>query len=152
MSGLSENQRIFADEFLIDRNATRAYMLAYPRVKSPSSAATCASELRRNSKVSAYIEQKLDEMSSERIATATEVLEYFTATMRGKTLEPVSRFIGEGVQVFEDKVPRVADRSKAAEQLGKHLGLFDKDNKLNVDVIRIIDDIPDGIPEALVNE
>ena len=96
MSRLSPNQRIFADEYLKDRNATRAYMVAYPRVKDGKSAATCASETRRKPNVLAYIEKKLGEMSSDRIATATEVLEYFTATMRGETLEPVPRLDGDG--------------------------------------------------------
>lgn len=31
---MTEKQKIFADEYLIDLNATRAYKIAYPRVKN----------------------------------------------------------------------------------------------------------------------
>ena len=45
---MTEKQKIFADEYLIDLNATRAYKVAYPRVKSDETAAAAAARLLRN--------------------------------------------------------------------------------------------------------
>ena len=45
---MTEKQKIFADEYLIDLNATRAYKVAYPRVKNDDIAAANASRLLRN--------------------------------------------------------------------------------------------------------
>ena len=52
---MTEKQKIFADEYLIDLNATRAYKVAYPRVKNDEVAAAAAARLLRNVKVAAYI-------------------------------------------------------------------------------------------------
>ena len=48
---MTKKQKIFADEYLIDLNATRAYKVAYPRVKNDDIAAANASRLLRNAKV-----------------------------------------------------------------------------------------------------
>ena len=45
---MTDKQRKFCDEYLIDLNATRAYKLAYPNVKSESAATSGASRLLRN--------------------------------------------------------------------------------------------------------
>lgn len=42
---MTEKQKIFADEYLIDLNATRAYLVAYPRVKNENTAAVNGSKL-----------------------------------------------------------------------------------------------------------
>lgn len=47
---MTEKQKIFADEYLIDLNATRAYLVAYPRVKNENTAAVNGSKLLRNTK------------------------------------------------------------------------------------------------------
>lgn len=44
---MTEKQKIFADEYLIDLNATRAYKVAYPRVKNDEVAAAAAARLLR---------------------------------------------------------------------------------------------------------
>ena len=51
---MTEKQKIFADEYLIDLNATRAYKVAYPRVKNDEVAAAAAARLLRNVKVEKY--------------------------------------------------------------------------------------------------
>ena len=60
---MTEKQKKFADEYLIDLNATRAYKAAYKSVKNDNSAAVNASKLLRNTKVAAYIEEKIAERS-----------------------------------------------------------------------------------------
>ena len=48
---MTEKQKIFADEYLIDLNATRAYKVAYPKVKKDKTAAQAGSRMLRNVKV-----------------------------------------------------------------------------------------------------
>lgn len=58
---MTEKQRIFADEYLVDFNATRAYKKAYPKVKKDASASVNGSKLLRNTKVSEYIAERMKE-------------------------------------------------------------------------------------------
>ena len=48
---MTEKQKIFADEYLIDLNATRAYKVAYPSVKKDEVASAAAARMLRNVKV-----------------------------------------------------------------------------------------------------
>ena len=48
---MTDKQKIFADEYLIDLNATRAYRVAYPSVKKDETAAQAGSRMLRNVKV-----------------------------------------------------------------------------------------------------
>ena len=82
---MTDKQRKFADEYLVDCNATRAYKAAYPRVKNDVVAATNGGRLLRNADIKAYIEKKLEEISSAKTADAKEVMEYLTSVMRGKS-------------------------------------------------------------------
>ena len=61
---LTPKQKLFVDEYLVDLNATRAYKVAYPRVKNDDVAAPAAAMLRllitsRNECRSGRNEQKL---------------------------------------------------------------------------------------------
>lgn len=69
--GLTKNQLIFCDEYLIDRNATRAYMVAYPSVKNYQTAAAAASRLLKNVKVIAYLNEKM-KVQAERAEISAE--------------------------------------------------------------------------------
>ncbi len=125
---MTEKQKIFADEYLIDLNATRAYRAAYPAVKKDSVAAQAGSRLLRNVNVKSYIDEHLEEMHSKRTADAKEVLEYLTAVLRGesKSEEIVVEMLGDGMSEARAmlKSPSERDRLKAAELLGKRYGLY----------------------------
>jgi len=127
---MTEKQRRFADELLRDpeRNQTRAYMIAYPSVKKAETARANASRLLTNANVSAYIKQREDEMSSARIADAREIREYLTSVMRGESEAEVivveSHDVGYTKARAMQKHPDEKERMKAAELLGKHLGLW----------------------------
>lgn len=56
---LTPKQKIFADEYLVDLNATRAYKAAYPAVKNDETAAAAASRLLRNVNVAEYIKERM---------------------------------------------------------------------------------------------
>lgn len=64
-NGMTRNQKIFVDEWLIDRNGTRAYRVAYKGVKTDEVAAVLASAMLRNNKIAEYINRKLDKMSAK---------------------------------------------------------------------------------------
>ena len=69
---LTEKQKRFADEYLIDCNGTRAYKAAYPSCKKDSSADANARKLLGNARIREYIDEKLDEMRSAKTADAQE--------------------------------------------------------------------------------
>ena len=58
MAKLAPAQQRFADEYLVDLNATRAYKVAYPAVKSDNAASANAARTLRIDKVKNYISQK----------------------------------------------------------------------------------------------
>lgn len=118
---LTKKQRKFADEYLIDCNGTQAAIRAG---YSPKTANEQAAKLMANKKISTYISNKLDEMSSERLADAQEVLEYLTSVMRGEYTEQVLRLDGNGVQVVDYIQVSARERLKAAELIGKRYGMF----------------------------
>lgn len=128
---MTDKQRKFCDEYLIDLNATRAYKSAYPHVKSEGAAMSGASRLLRNVKVKTYIDEQLEKISSEKIATAEEVMQYLTSVLRGEQQEAVLKGIGMGEQVIADIDVSAKERLKAAELLGKRYGLFT--DKVEVD-------------------
>lgn len=125
---LTDKQKKFIEEYLVDMNGTRAYRVAYPSVKKNETAAALASRLLTNDKVKKAIEPILASMSSDRMATATEVMEYLTSVMRGESTAEVVVVEGLGDGCSEarrfKKAPDEKERLKAAELLGKRYGLF----------------------------
>ena len=143
---MTEKQKQFADEYLKDLNATRAYKAIYKGIKSDDAAAACAARLLRNAKIKAYIKEQLDKMHDERTADAKEVLEYFTAVMRGQSLSEVVvvEGVGEGFSQARrmEKQPDEKERLKAAEMLGKYYALFTDKTQLDASaLVQIVDDI-----------
>ena len=139
---MTPNQRIFADEYLKDRNATRAYLAAYRNVKNEDVARKAGSRLLTNVDILEYIQLRLDELSSATIADAKEIMEYYTAVMRGEIVERVPLFIERGVQELTENSPRISDRTAAAEKLAKLIGA---DSALDMaDVPQIVEVRPDA--------
>ncbi len=125
---MTEKQKRFADEYLIDSNATRAYKAAYPHIKNDRVAKASGSRLLTNANLKAYIDERLSEISSEKIAEATEVMEHLTSVLRGESMseEIVVEGCGDGVSKARTmkKHPSEKDRLKAAELLGRRYGLY----------------------------
>ena len=123
---ITDKQKRFADEYLIDCNATRAYKAAYPSTKRDVTAAASGAKLLRNCKVKAYIDEQMEKLHSEKVADAREVLEYLTSVMRGKSTAEivVVEGLGDGCSGARhvQKAPDEKERLKAAELLGKHFG------------------------------
>ena len=149
MSGLRIKQRQFCDEYVICGNATEAYLKVYAK-QSRASAEANARRLLGNDSVKKYIENRLEEIQSEKVADAREVMEYLTKVMRGEAIseEIVVEGTGEGCSEARtmEKRPSEKDRLKAADLLGKRYGLFtDKiDIEANVPVVIMgYDDVDD---------
>lgn len=123
---ITDKQKRFADEYLINCNGTRAYKAAYPSVKKDVTAAAGASALLRNPKVKAYIDEQMEKLHSEKVADAREVLEYLTSVMRGESTAEivVVEGLGDGCSAARNmqKAPDEKERLKAAELLWKHYG------------------------------
>lgn len=149
MSKLTDKQIIFANEYLVDLNATRAYKKAYPNVKKDSSARTNASKLLTKANIKNYIDEQLRRIEDESIADVAEVMKYLTKTMRGELDEEVVVVEGEGDGCSSARIVRkevgIKDRNKAAELLGKRYRLFvdkvEKDTNLNVNSTAKLDSI-----------
>lgn len=145
---MTDNQRKFCDEYLIDCNATRAYKAAYPRIKNDAVARANSSRLLTNANIKEYIQTRLDEMASAKVATAEEVIQYLTSVMRGESDSEVVVVTGDGDGYSSaekvKKNPDEKERLKAAELLGKRYGLFtDKVNVAGTTKVTIVDDLDD---------
>lgn len=121
---MTDKQKKFCDEYLIDCNGRRAYKAAYPNVKKDAVADANASRLLSNAKVKKYIDEQLSKMHSSAIANAEEVMKYLTSVMRGKSSSSVLSLCGDGCQEVITKPPDEKERMKAAELIGKRYGLF----------------------------
>ena len=142
---LNNNQIAFCDFYIELGNATEAYKRAYKGCKTQRTAEVNGNKLLSNTEVKKYIEEKMKEIESERIAKAEEVLAFLSASLRGEVLEEViATETVEGMvkPVILKKQLSAKDRIKAAELLGKRYALFTEKVDLEGNVgVTIIDDI-----------
>ena len=106
-------QKAFCDNFIATGCGAEAARKAGYATKS---ARVTASKLLTKANVQQYIGERLDEMSSARIATAAEVMEFLTKVMRGEIRDQF------GLDAS------IADRLTAAKELLKRLDAADSGN------------------------
>lgn len=132
---MTNKQKRFADEYLVDLNATQAAIRAGYSEKTAKSQ---GQRMLTNVDIKNYIEEQLKQMHTERTADAQEVIEYLTSVLRGESEgeELVTELCGDGISkaVNVKKGPSEKDKLRAAELLGKRFGIFtDKvENKVTV--------------------
>lgn len=135
---MTEKQKRFCDEYLIDCNATRAYKAVYQNVKSDETAKSAASRLLTNVNVKKYIDDCMEELHNEKTADAQEVIEYLTSVLRGESIaqEIVVEGTGDGCSEARtmEKAPSEKEKLKAAELLGKRYALFTDKIETDVDM------------------
>ena len=130
---MTEKQKLFADEYLIDCNATRAYKVAYPTVKKDEVARANASRLLTNANVQKYINDRMQKIHNEKTADAQEVVEYLTSVLRGQSKSSILARDEIGAERVIEKPPDEKERLKAAELLGKRYGLYTDKVDLDAD-------------------
>ncbi len=109
---MTDKQKVFADEYLIDLNATRAYKVAYPSVKKDETAASAGNRMLKNVKVEKYIQKRMRERQKRTEITQDRVLNELAA-------------IGFADAAELDKLKlKASDKLKALELMGRHLGMF----------------------------
>ena len=145
-NSMTPKEQKFADEWLIDCNGARAYKAAYPNIKNDNSARTLASKLLAKASVREYLDAKLAEISSQKIANAEEVMEYLTSVLRGESSAEIVVVEGVGDGCSEartmQKRPDEKERLKAAELLGKRYGLYTENvNVSGVSTVIIEEDL-----------
>lgn len=121
---LTSKQRLFADEYIKSGNATEAYIKAGYSVKTNSSAKAASSRLLTNVNLKTYIDAKMAEIESHKIADAKEVLQFYTRVLREEETEEVALPTGDDVVTVEKK-PSFKDRLTAAKELMKRYPLND---------------------------
>ena len=140
---MTKKQKIFADEYLIDLNATRAYKVAYPSVKKDETAAQAGSRMLRNVKVAAYIQERMEERQKRTEITQDRVLQELAAIAFAKATDYAEIKnecvrIRDTAELDEQQIRALAgieegkcgikvkmnDKEKALELLGRHLGMF----------------------------
>lgn len=135
---LTLKQQRFADEYIISGNIYNSLIKAG---YSENYAKSDGCKILENPSVKTYIDEKLKELSDKKIADQQEVLAYLTSVLRGETQSEIVVVEGQGEGVSRakpiQKAPDERERLKAAELLGKRMGLFkDKiDVTANVPVI-----------------
>lgn len=138
MAGLTLKQQRFADEYIISGNATQAAMLAG---YSKKTARSIGQENLTKPDIKKYIDERLDELESSKIAKQEEILKYLTSLMRGEETEQTLRGLGEGEQMIDDIEVSAKDRIKAAELLGKRYGIWtDKIEQTNRNIEIVVGD------------
>lgn len=140
---LTPKQKLFADEYLIDLNATRAYKAAYKSIKKDETARTNGSRMLTNANVSKYIKERMNERSRRTEITQDNVLKELATIAFAKVTDFVT--IENGVVIVKDTkdipkelIPAIASikegkngieisfysKDKSLELLGRHLGMF----------------------------
>ena len=123
----SKQQMVFADKYIELGTIEKAAIAAG---YSPKYAKTGACRLLDNVSIREYIDTKMAEISKPTIASADEVLEYLTRVMRG---EEKDQF---GLDAS------LADRTTAAEKIGKRYALFtDKKEVTGAVPVVLVDDV-----------
>jgi len=122
---LTPKQRAFCDYYISTGNATESAIKAG---YSKNTAAETGYENLRKPHIEKFIDEKLDEISSNRIADAEEIMEYLTKVIRDEETEETVVVINTGDFISEakaiDKKIGAKDKIKAAELLGKRYRLW----------------------------
>lgn len=105
---LTDQQKAFADFYLETGNATEAAKLAG---YSEKTAYSQGGRLLKHVEVSAYIQERMAQQDATRVASADEVLRFYSSVMRGQEKDAF------GLD------PSLADRLKAADSLMKRYAI-----------------------------
>ncbi len=136
---LTTKQIAFCDYYIETGNATEAAIKAG---YSKKSAKEVGYENLTKPHLKSYIDERMKQLESERIASQEEILQFLTSVIRGEVTEEVPLLIGDGMQTLKDKNVNIKDRVKAAELLGKRYAMWTEKVNFDADIgVQIVDDI-----------
>ena len=150
---LTAKQANFADEYLVDFNAVRAYRAAYPGCKSDNAAGVEGHRLLKNPKIADYIKKRMQDRQNRTEITQDRVLREYAKL---GFFDPRNLFLPDGspvpIQALDDdtaaaiagldvlevyegtgadrkfvgyvKKYKIASKIGALDSMAKHLGLF----------------------------
>ncbi|NMV48476.1 terminase small subunit [Lactobacillus reuteri] len=119
---LTVKQRMFADEYIKSGNATQSAIKAGYNVRN---ARVIGAQNLSKLNIKSYIDAKMAEIESHKIADAKEVLEFYTRVLRKEETEPEKLMDEDGSEHFYDHEPSLKDRLSAAKELMKRYPLND---------------------------
>lgn len=158
---LTEKQKIFVKEYLIDLNATQAAIRAGYSAKTADQIGfqllnkTSVSEeikkemAKRSKRTGINADRVLNELARIAFANAKDVIDFENASIRENASEDdlaciqsvkVKKQISDKGETEERSVA-MYDKKSALELLGKHLGMFKEKVDLNVEISEKLDDI-----------
>ena len=160
---MTDKQKRFCEEYLVDLNATQAAIRAGYK---PDNAGSIGSENLQKPEIRARVDQMLADRSvrtgvnADRVirelakvafVKATDVINVDEATVKNSAseddkacIQSVKVKVVNGDFSSIEREIKLCDKVRALELLGKHLGIFE--DNINVDVngaVKIIDDIGD---------
>jgi len=158
-TGLTDRQKRFCDEYLIDLNGTRAYKEAYPKLKSDGTARANASKLLTKSNIHAYIAKRQLELQKKTEITQEYVVNGLkeVAERCVQKIMPVLDKKGNQVHI-EDEEGNLRPAftfdsngaNRAFELLGRTLGIFVDKVNVNQDIqINVVSFSSKTLEEAL---
>lgn len=130
---LTAKQRLFADEYIKSGNATQSAIKAGYNVKN---ARVIGAQNLSKLNIKAYIDAKMAEIESHKIADAKEVLEFYTRVLRKEETEPEKLMNEDGSESFCNREPSLKDRLVAAKELMKRYPLNDPVVKAQLERIK----------------
>lgn len=119
---LNPKQQAFGDYYIELGNAEQAAIKAG---YSERYARGNAHKLVANSGIKAYMDKRLEQLKTERVANQQEILETLTAVIRGEARAATLVGVGGGEEYIEKNMPpTMGERIKAAELLGKRYRMW----------------------------
>lgn len=131
---LTPKQQAFADYYIETGNATEAARRAG---YSSKNVGENAAKTLKNPKVAAYISERMGEQDRKRVADANEVIEFYTAVMRGEIKDQF------GLEAS------LSDRLKAGDSLMKRYAAGSEKNK---DTLAKLDGLLKEFQDAVKSE
>ncbi|QBK26732.1 terminase small subunit [Ureibacillus thermophilus] len=137
---LTPKQQAFADYYIELGNATQAAIKAG---YSKRSARQIGEQNLSKHDIKAYIDARMKELKSQRIADQQEILETLTSVLRGEARAATLVGVGGGEEEINTEMPpTMSERIKAAELLGKRYAMWTDKQDVNVQgAVTFVDDI-----------
>lgn len=137
---LTIKQQAFADYYIELGNIEQAAIKAG---YSKSYARGNAHKLVANVSIKAYIDERMEELKTERVADQQEIMEFLTSVIRGEVEEPVPILDGNGHQKVVNLKPNIQTRRAAAVDLGKRYAMWTEKQQVENITPVFVDDVPE---------